>query len=1059
MTPKSTVKRLPVIFAFVFINLILVFAITALFGVQNSPASAPAAPPGIITPFNINPTADTYVSLGSPDANYNSASFLVVARDEFLQESYSLLQFDLSALPIGGQVTSAKLQLFLESGSGPASATLDISRATSAWNPATVTWNTAPSLTPGYGSTSIGTTSGQVDWDVTTLVAGWYDGTIPNLGLAIRGPGVTFERLFHSLDQNVMPVLLVEFEGPTPTPTNTATATNTATVTPTSTNTATATATQTNTPPPPTPTPDINNPEQIASALDLNSMDLLWYTDKKVIAWTQTTGSFCSPQGALKSVDLISFQVRTLYTTCDNLAHVNFGYGRIYFAEGNQIKWIPEAGGTPTTLATASVLVNDMVVGSLGTVFYSDYEGVKKATSYAPPQLLVPGVYARHMIQSGRNLFWLDSTSDRLETISKYGNDRRTLVSGLTNPTALGMQFYYEDSAFDEPPALYFADNGSIKKLDLDSLNVVTLSPAVNPSLVSSITAGGQLFFTDLTRAAGSVNRMSAFGPSPVEPIAINRTWGPGYTHLTRSYIFWAEGRGIYRMPLASVPFTDLGIVGMEVTQGSQSYSNLNPLVQDKPTYVRVLPSASINTDNVNMVLFGEQAGIPLPGSPMYPLEGRKTVRAAGMDRAAYADTFNFYLPDSWKTSNVTLRAVINPRDLIPETSTANNSLSLTRSFYPKSAVCLKLLPVNTDDGRRYNFSNPGVPAIINRFRSLWPTPQIRWFYSNTVLGKPFGGQFHMPDDGDWIILALFENNFWNGEPGWCTGGGARAHYIAMIHPDTNTTKGSTTKLGLGSYTEPLAWVKMVPTGSQSFDTPGGGDTLAHEASHNYNGLGNRWKHVNCGLPSADFNPGYPYPTSQIGTIGPDTYWGFDTLSRTPIRPQDARDYMTYCGPKWISDYNWRGVYNFLNNGSLTANQPDLSLAQALPELADAPETLVLIGSVSDDPARTIASGYRLQTSDLSASQIQKLAYSMNAQTQGQVLDYALELVDANNNLLYTQAYTVTLSDGFNLPLQSEPASSSQQSGPESAVLNYMLRRTLRPGYRGHPGNTPGYRA
>ena len=382
---------------------------------------------------------------------------------------------------------------------------------------------------------------------------------------------------------------------------------------------------------------------------------------------------------------------------------------------------------------------------------------------------------------------------------------------------------------------------------------------------------------------------------------------------------------------------------------------------------------------------------------------------------------------------------MINPRDLIPEISSSNNSLSLTRSFNPKSAVCLKLLPVNTDDGRRYNFSNPGVPAIINRFRSLWPTPQIRWFYSNTVLGKPFGGQFHMPDDGDWLILALFENNFWNGEPGWCTGGGARAHYIAMIHPDTNTTKGSTTKLGLGSYTEPLAWVKMVPTGSQPFDTPGGGDTLAHEASHNYNGMGNRWKHVNCGLPSADFNPGYPYPTSQIGTIGPDTYWGFDTISRTPIRPQDARDYMTYCGPKWISDYNWRGVYNFLNNGSLTASQPDLSLAQALPELADAPETLVLIGSVSDDPARTVASGYRLQTSDLSASQIQKLAYSMNAQTQGQVLDYALELVDGNNNLLYTQAYTVTLSDGFNLPLQDEPASSSQQSGSESAVLNYML--------------------
>ena len=67
---------------------------------------------------------------------------------------------------------------------------------------------------------------------------------------------------------------------------------------------------------------------------------------------------------------------------------------------------------------------------------------------------------------------------------------------------------------------------------------------------------------------------------------------------------------------------------------------------------------------------------------------------------------------------------------------------------------------------------------------------------------------------------------------------------------------------------------------------------IAHELGHNMN-LGHAPCRTNVGLEGA-----YPYPEGNIGT------WGYD-FREDRLVPPSTPDLMSYCGPKWISDYGF----------------------------------------------------------------------------------------------------------------------------------------------------------
>ena len=77
--------------------------------------------------------------------------------------------------------------------------------------------------------------------------------------------------------------------------------------------------------------------------------------------------------------------------------------------------------------------------------------------------------------------------------------------------------------------------------------------------------------------------------------------------------------------------------------------------------------------------------------------------------------------------------------------------------------------------------------------------------------------------------------------------------------------------------------------------------TMAHETGHAHGRL-----HSPCapGNFIQDVDPQYPYSDAAIGR------WGYDILGHTLFDPGGgSRDIMSYCDPRWISDYTYRAIF------------------------------------------------------------------------------------------------------------------------------------------------------
>lgn len=73
-------------------------------------------------------------------------------------------------------------------------------------------------------------------------------------------------------------------------------------------------------------------------------------------------------------------------------------------------------------------------------------------------------------------------------------------------------------------------------------------------------------------------------------------------------------------------------------------------------------------------------------------------------------------------------------------------------------------------------------------------------------------------------------------------------------------------------------------------------ETFNHEIGHNQ-GL----SHVMCPTAEADgLEPEYPHINGWIGN------WGWGLRRQQLFAPDEAYDYMSYCGPAWVSDWTWQ---------------------------------------------------------------------------------------------------------------------------------------------------------
>ncbi|MBI1295059.1 hypothetical protein GC175_08885 [bacterium] len=488
--------------------------------------------------------------------------------------------------------------------------------------------------------------------------------------------------------------------------------------------------------------------------------------------------------------------------------------------------------------------------------------------------------------------------------------------------------------------------------------------------------------------------------------------------YVANTTLFFARrNNGVYTLPLdATAILRDFVADGIEVTQGIQNLANGAPLIADKTTYARVYGRqiSGPNTANVEVRLYGTRNNVALPGSPLQPVNGVRALATGGtFDRARLNDGWYFLLPPSWiAVGSTNLRVEIDPRQNHTDPNRDNNQLSQILAFQSQPPVCVVTVPVRTHNPLPSVY-DPNVSTMFSQFERRWPIPDL-WVFRDTdpveelevcwwgPVPYPCHGPYELTDgwgiggipDADKVIVSLWGRALLSFNPDVCDDIGAPVHHMGLVHPNANTGN----MLGYASTVSKQAWVKLPPHTpnplANTWDAMGEGSVMAQELAHNYGR-----KHVDCGSPD-DIDTSYPYPPCQIANVGANSYYGFDTVTRQPIRPDQTADFMSYRNRTWVSDYTWRGLFNNFIAASSAASAGQSSAGEDV--TADG-ESVFVAGLVDmDTPRGEVALAMILPTQTLPPA----TRLAANAQNpsprhgEEPHITYTLRLLDAADNVL-----------------------------------------------------------
>ena len=259
----------------------------------------------------------------------------------------------------------------------------------------------------------------------------------------------------------------------------------------------------------------------------------------------------------------------------------------------------------------------------------------------------------------------------------------------------------------------------------------------------------------------------------------------------------------------------------------------------------------------------------------------------------SYSDlnsTFNTLLPSNWLSGNVTFVATVDSDLVVPETDEGNNTLSITRNFNSVPDLDVKIIPIEYwhDEGFYYTvYPAPTNDTISDKLQDVYPVAGVDIGFHPSV---GIMGDLTSPYAWESLLNYLTNLKQLEGAPD------SQVYYglVPVDHPDGGTwfsPYGGISGIGW------IGWRVSVGVDDSAIVGFAAGDTAIHEIGHNLD-----LEHAPCGNPSNP-DPSYPYPNADIGQYGFDIP-GFNVVSPT------YKDMMSYCGPYWISDYNYIKLYN-----------------------------------------------------------------------------------------------------------------------------------------------------
>ena len=475
-----------------------------------------------------------------------------------------------------------------------------------------------------------------------------------------------------------------------------------------------------------------------------------------------------------------------------------------------------------------------------------------------------------------------------LELLSLASNELTSIPEGLGELRNLRELYLDGNRLTDAPPGL--GGLGNLEILDLSSNGMSGPLPA------------GLIELTGLT-SLGVADNAGLAGALPLDLTALERledlhTTG---TELCApadpTFLDWLEGVTRQRVALCRRG----GDAAAYLTQVTQSREFPVPLVADEPALLRVFVTTQRGTD----------AGMPPVRATFYQdggvihevdIPGKSDPIPAAIDESSLSKSVNAEIP-GW-VIQPGLEVVIEPDPdgtLDPALGVAERIPATGRMAVNVHAVPvfeLTLVPFLWEESPDASIlettaamaDDPEGHELLEHTRLLLPVSAMDVSAHGSVVTSTNNG-FEIMAQTEMIRVVE----------------GGRGHYLGVMAPPTTPDRLGGVAYGIGS------WSSFSRLNSE---------TIAHEFGHNRN-----LYHAPCGGAGGP-DRYYPYGEGNIGA------WGYDPRVGELVAPGQP-DLMSYCGPYWISDYQFTNALRYrleTESGSIlvAAAAPPPSAGRAL---------------------------------------------------------------------------------------------------------------------------------